>query len=358
MIETLFPDGAFAEQETPIIAGPCSIESEEQIRTTMEQLSDAGIRVVRAGAWKPRTEPGHFEGVGEIGLRWMRETADRLGQYIGTEVCLPSHARLALDYGCDFVWIGARTSGAPFLVDEIARVLEGKDIPVLVKNPIAPDFRLWRGAVERFRRHNVRRLGLILRGFTAQARGLLRNDPMWHEVDHFRRSNSTLPILCDPSHICGEESLLREIAMEARRRDYDGLFVESHCTPSSAWTDSAQQITPDQIATLLSDEEKSEDPVLRHYREDIDRIDDELIHLLDQRMRLTKLVGQWKADHALPLYQPERLHAMIKDHCRRADLYGVSSRLIEDLFISIHDHSLALQREQYDIDHADHRDDD
>lgn len=346
MIESLFPAGAFSEQQIPIIAGPCSIESEAQIADTMEQLSLAGIRVVRAGAWKPRTQPGHFEGVGEIGLRWMRETANRLGQYIGTEVCLPSHARLALDYRYDFVWLGARTTSSPFLVEEIARVLEGSELPVLVKNPIAPDFHLWQGAVERLQRHHIERIALILRGFTAQSRGLLRNDPMWHEVELFRRALPDLPILCDPSHISGESALLREVSSEAIRRGYDGLFLESHSTPSTALTDAAQQITPEQIKDLLHREEHAEDGILRDYREDIDRIDDELIHLLDQRMRLTRLVGEWKADHHLSLYQPERLRSMIEDHRRRAGLYGVSEELVEELFRTIHDHSLSSQREQ------------
>lgn len=343
MLSSLFPGETLPNGDLPIIAGPCSIESQEQIYETMRRLKECGIGMVRAGAWKPRTRPGAFEGVGEIGLRWMREAADELGLKVGTEVCLPEHARIALRYKCDFVWLGARTTGSPFVVEEIAKVLDSSDLTVLVKNPIAPDFQLWQGAVERLQRHHVSRIGLILRGFTTMAGGLLRNDPLWEAVDDFKSHNPELPILCDPSHISGDRRLLREIVEEALRRDYVGLFIESHYHPETALTDATQQIIPEEISTLLHGKSTHGDCALTAYREQVDKVDSDLIHLLSMRSELTTEIGAWKENHHLPALQSARLESMIHHHRRQAELYGISPDLVEDLFRIIHDYSLTDQ---------------
>ena len=343
MLSSLFPGETLPNGDLPIIAGPCSIESQEQIYETMRRLKECGIGMVRAGAWKPRTRPGAFEGVGEIGLRWMREAADELGLKVGTEVCLPEHARIALMYKCDFVWLGARTTGSPFVVEERAKVLDGSDLTVLVKNPIAPDFQLWQGAVERLQHHHLTSIGLILRGFTTVASDLLRNDPLWEAVDDFKSHNPELPILCDPSHISGDRRLLREIVVEALRRDYDGLFIESHYHPETALTDAAQQIIPEEISTLLHGESTHGDCALTAYRQQVDKVDSDLIHLLSMRSELTTEIGAWKAIHHLTPLQSARLESMIHHHRRQAELYGISPDLVEDLFRIIHDYSLTDQ---------------
>lgn len=356
-LESLFPDKAFPKDQIPIIAGPCSIESRDQIRTTMRRLRESGYRVVRSGVWKPRTEPGHFEGVGEIGLQWMREAADDYGMLIGTEVCLPYQAVLALRYRCDFVWIGARTSTAPFLVDEIGKTLEGEDIAVLVKNPISPDFDLWRGAIRRLQQHGMTRLAAINRGFALGSKGLLRNIPLWYEVDRFRRELTDIPFLCDPSHISGDAALLPEVIDEACRHRYEGLFIESHYEPTTALTDAKQQITPEEIDTILPHSPLNGAAMLHRLRDAIDDIDDELISLLYQRSALTQEVGGWKESHRMELYQPTRRDEMIRDLRRRAELTGLSSDLVEELYTTIHHYSLAQQQDNKK-QHEDSRDED
>lgn len=350
-----FPEAAFADLPCPIpvIAGPCSIESREQIRETMRRLLDCGYKVVRAGAWKPRTLPGGFEGVGEIGLEWMREVADELGMWIGTEVCLEEHARAALRHRCDFVWLGARTTSSPFMVERIAVALsEAEDKPaVLVKNLIAPDFRLWRGAIERLRRHGLTKIVAVNRGFNLGYHGLLRNDPLWEEVDHFRSELPDLPFLCDPSHICGRCDLLPEIVGEALRRSYDGLFIESHTHPDSALTDAAQQITPEAIAGLIPDQPRTGSGTLTTLRSEVDRLDDALIHLLARRQALTKQIGEWKHTHGLAPYQPDRFEELLRDCSRRASLYGLHEEPVQELFTLIHRYSLATQEEEEEKKH-------
>jgi len=145
-------------------------------------LSALGIGIYRAGLWKPRTLPGGFEGVGSVGLPWLRHVREKTGMLTATEIANRHHAERALDGGVDILWIGARTSANPFAMQEIADILAEKHFqgPVLVKNPVNPDLELWIGALQRLYNAGIRRLGAIHRGFTAYGAHMYRNVPHWH----------------------------------------------------------------------------------------------------------------------------------------------------------------------------------
>jgi chorismate mutase len=234
-----------------IIAGPCSAETEEQVMTTATALARMGITIFRAGIWKPRTRPGCFEGVGTTGFPWLQRVQRELGMEVVVEVGNPHHVEEALKAGVDRVWIGARTSANPFAVQAVAEALRGTDIPVLVKNPINPDLELWVGALERFQRQGVTRLSAVLRGFSCYDKTIYRNPPLWDIALELRRRMPELPFLCDPSHICGRRDLIEEVCRQAIDLGFDGLMIESHCTPDAAWSDAAQQLTPAALAEIL-----------------------------------------------------------------------------------------------------------
>jgi len=234
-----------------IIAGPCSAETEEQVMTTATALARMGITIFRAGIWKPRTRPGCFEGVGTTGFPWLQRVQRELGMEVVVEVGNPHHVEEALKAGVDRVWIGARTSANPFAVQAVAEALRGTDIPVLVKNPINPDLELWVGALERFQRQGVTRLSAVLRGFSCYDKTIYRNPPLWDIALELRRRMPELPFLCDPSHICGRRDLIEEVCRQAIDFGFDGLMIESHCTPDAAWSDAAQQLTPAALADIL-----------------------------------------------------------------------------------------------------------
>lgn len=234
-----------------IIAGPCSAETEEQVMTTATALARMGITIFRAGIWKPRTRPGCFEGVGTTGFPWLQRVQRELGMEVVVEVGNPHHVEEALKAGVDRVWIGARTSANPFAVQTVAEALRGTDIPVLVKNPINPDLELWVGALERFQRQGVTRLSAVLRGFSCYDKTIYRNPPLWDIALELRRRMPELPFLCDPSHICGRRDLIEEVCRQAIDFGFDGLMIESHCTPDAAWSDAAQQLTPATLAEIL-----------------------------------------------------------------------------------------------------------
>ena len=241
-------------KDTPcVIAGPCSAETEEQLISTARELTRVGIKVMRAGIWKPRTRPGGFEGAGETGLAWFKEVKQETGMQLATEVATAAHVEKALEAGIDYFWIGARTSCDPFAVQEIADALRGVDIPVLVKNPLSPDLALWIGALERIHNAGITRLGAIHRGFYSWMEKKYRNDPMWEVAEHLRATIPNLPLLFDPSHVGGKREYIAPLIAEAKQRKYDGLIVESHYQPDAAWTDAAQQVTPDNLKEILSD---------------------------------------------------------------------------------------------------------
>src|SRR5574344_3084331 len=239
-------------QRPIVIAGPCSAETEEQTLTTARQLAQNGIKIFRAGIWKPRTKPGGFEGIGFEGLQWLKEAKKEFGMYTATEVATGKHVFEALKAGIDILWIGARTSANPFAVQEIADALRGVDIPVYIKNPVNPDLELWIGALQRLNNAGIKRLGAIHRGFSTYDKTLYRNTPQWQVPIELRRRIPELPILCDPSHIGGKRELVAPICQQAMDLNFDGLIIESHCDPDCAWSDKDQQVTPDVLDYILN----------------------------------------------------------------------------------------------------------
>ncbi|MCL2349136.1 MAG: hypothetical protein FWC50_12855 [Planctomycetaceae bacterium] len=254
MNHSLNPDGIC---RTPsgmiagVIAGPCSAETEKQTLETAHALAARGIKIFRAGIWKPRTKPGGFEGVGTVGLGWLKRVKRETGMIVATEVATKEHVQAALNAEIDLLWIGARTTVNPFTVQEIADTLRGVDIPVFIKNPVNPDLELWLGAIERFQRAGIRRLGAIHRGFSSYEKGSYRNPPIWNIPLELKRLMPELPVFCDPSHISGKRELIESVSQHALDCGFDGLMIESHCHPDDAWSDAAQQVTPDSLEEIL-----------------------------------------------------------------------------------------------------------
>ena len=297
-IQPLFP--TLDASKPIIIAGPCSAETEEQVLTTARELAVNGIKIFRAGIWKPRTHPGGFEGVGEAGLPWLKKVKEETGMMVSTEVATRQHVEQALASGVDMLWIGARTSANPFAMQEIADALAaaGADVPVLVKNPVNPDLELWIGAMQRIYNAGIRRIGAIHRGFSAYGKHLYRNLPQWRIPIELRRRFPKLQVFCDPSHIGGKRELIASISQQALDMSFSGLIIESHCDPDCAWSDKAQQITPEVLNfilhTLVLRDKSTSTESLALLRQQIDRIDDELLELLDKRMRVACEIGQYK----------------------------------------------------------------
>ncbi|MDE6765790.1 MAG: bifunctional 3-deoxy-7-phosphoheptulonate synthase/chorismate mutase type II, partial [Duncaniella sp.] len=295
-----------------IISGPCSAETEEQVLETARGLARAGVKVYRAGIWKPRTKPGGFEGVGVPGLAWLNKVKEETGMKVATEVANRGHVEAALEYGVDLLWVGARTSANPFAMQEIADVLReaGKDIPVLVKNPVNPDLELWIGALERLYNAGITRLGVIHRGFSTYGKQLYRNHPQWRIPLELRIRYPHLPIICDPSHIGGKRELIASLSQQALDMGFDGLIIESHCDPDCAWSDKNQQITPEVLSVILDNLVFRDAPVptdsLVHLRRQIDQLDNELLEVLGKRMNVSREIGAYKRDHNMPVVQATR----------------------------------------------------
>ena len=313
-----------------IIAGPCSAETEEQVMNTAVALSKNGVPVFRAGIWKPRTKPGGFEGVGVDGLPWLQRVKAETGMFVGTEVATAKHIEEALNHGIDILWIGARTSANPFAMQEIADALQGVDIPVLVKNPVNPDIELWIGAMERLYNAGIRRLGAIHRGFSTYDKKIYRNLPQWNIPIELRRRYPNLPIICDPSHIGGKRELIAPLCQQAMDLGFDGLMIESHCNPDKAWSDAAQQLTPDildyVIDTLVVRDMKTETESLTTLRKQIDSTDNDLLELLAKRMRISREIGQYKKEHNIQVLQSVTEGLLIREktiphRLRRSSLY-------------------------------------
>ncbi len=330
-----------------IIAGPCSAESKEQTLTTAEALSDGGVTIFRAGVWKPRTKPGGFEGVGDIGLEWLAEVKRTTGMRLATEVATAHHVEQAIAAGIDLLWIGARTSANPFAVQDIADALHGSDVAVLVKNPISPDLELWIGAIERIYNSGIRRLGAVHRGFSSYEHGLYRNDPQWAVPIELRRRMPSLPLLCDPSHIGGKRELVAQLAQHALNLGFDGLIIESHCSPDEALSDAAQQVTPAELLTILRQLSvrniHSTDAPLLEARAEIDRIDNELLALLSQRMDISRRIGAYKRLHGIPVLQPQRYDELLSTRALLADSLGMSPEFIREILQAIHEESVRQQ---------------
>ena len=332
-----------------VIAGPCSAETEEQVIETARSLAAEGIRIYRAGLWKPRTKPGGFEGVGEKGIAWMQRVKRETGMYTATEVATRQHVETALKGGIDLLWIGARTAANPFAMQEIADALRGADVPVLVKNPVSPDLELWIGAIERIHNAGIRRLGAIHRGFTSIDKSLYRNHPMWAIPIELHRRLPSLPIFCDPSHIGGKRELIAPLSQQAMDLGFDGLIIEAHCTPDSAWSDKAQQVTPDALAYILRNlvirEQTTTTENLNELRAQIDKLDDQLLELLVRRMRVSRDIGQYKKEHDMPILQTQRYEELLARRAAQAVELGMDREFMRTVLQAIHEESVRQQME-------------
>ncbi len=348
-LQPLFPD--IDSTKPIIIAGPCSAETEEQVLTTARELAANGVKIFRAGIWKPRTHPGGFEGVGEIGLQWLSKVKAETGMLTSTEVANRMHVEQALDAGVDMLWIGARTSANPFAMQEIADALSasGMDVPVLIKNPVNPDLELWIGAMQRIYNAGIRRIGAIHRGFGAYGKHLYRNLPQWRIPIELRRRFPGLPVFCDPSHIGGKRELIASISQQALDMSFSGLIIESHCDPDCAWSDKGQQITPEVLNfilhTLVLRDKTTSTESLALLRQQIDRIDDELIELLDKRMRVARDIGQYKKEHSMPVIQAGRYNDLMQRRVDAARELGMSEDFMRSVLAAIHEESVRQQIE-------------
>ena len=335
-----------------IIAGPCSVESQDQVMKTARQLASNGIKIFRGGIWKPRTSPGGFEGIGEVGLPWLQKVKEETGMLVSTEVANRAHVELALNAGVDMVWIGARTSANPFAMQEIADALKefGKDIPVLIKNPVNPDLELWIGAMKRIYNAGIHRIGAIHRGFSTYGKHLYRNPPEWRIPIELQRRYPELPIFCDPSHISGKRELIASISQQALDMNFAGLIVESHCDPDSAWSDKNQQVSPEVLDiilnTLVLRDESTSTENLAMLRQQIDRINDELLDLLARRQRVTCEIGQYKKEHRMPVIQQNRYNNLMEQLVKNGEELGLSEDFVRTILAAIHEESV---RKQLDI---------
>lgn len=332
-----------------VIAGPCSAETEEQVMATARELAKNGVKIFRAGIWKPRTKPGGFEGVGEQGLAWLRRVKEETGMLVATEVATKQHVNAALDAGVDVLWIGARTSANPFAMQEIADALVGVDVPVLVKNPVNPDLELWIGAMQRLYNAGLRRIGAIHRGFSAYGKHLYRNMPQWHIPIELRRRLPNLTIFCDPSHIGGKRELVAPLSQQAMDMGFDGLIIESHCEPDSAWSDKSQQVTPEVLNfilhTLVVRDSVQTTESLALLRQQIDQIDSELLEALSKRMRVSREIGQYKKEHSMPVVQTGRYDDILNSRARSAEELGMSGEFMKVVYQAIHEESVRQQIE-------------
>ncbi|MDE5421831.1 bifunctional 3-deoxy-7-phosphoheptulonate synthase/chorismate mutase type II [Ancylomarina sp. DW003] len=335
-----------------VIAGPCSAETEEQVLNSARLLKDEGVEIFRAGIWKPRTRPNCFEGVGKEGLEWMKTVQQETGMQTATEVANVNHVFEALKYGVDILWVGARTSANPFAMQEIANALEGVDIPVLVKNPVNPDVELWMGALERLEKAGIKQLGAIHRGFSSYEHSIYRNIPQWQIPIELKRRMPDMPVICDPSHICGNRELLQSVSQKAMDLNFDGLMIETHPTPNEAWSDAKQQITPKRLTELLSNLElRIENPdgivldTLEDLRFKIDQYDNEVMAILQKRMEAANGIGEYKKANNMTILQSGRWESILEKHLAEAKNSNLSERFISKLFKAIHEESIAHQTE-------------
>lgn len=330
-----------------VIAGPCSAESEEQVMTTGRALAANGIKIFRAGIWKPRTKPGGFEGVGVIGLPWLKKLKEETGMYTSVEVATKAHVDAALAFGVDLLWIGARTTANPFAMQEIADALKGHDVPVLIKNPVNPDVELWIGGIERIYGAGIRRIGVIHRGFSSADKTIYRNVPQWHIAIELRRRYPDLPIFCDPSHISGRRDLIRPLSQQAMDLGFNGLIIESHCNPDAAWSDAKQQITPEELKETLDSlvirEAIEHTENLSELRQQIDEIDNKIIEILAKRMRVSREIAQYKKEHDMPVLQAGRYDEILTRRSQQGAQLDMSEEFIKEVFEAIHGESVRHQ---------------
>ncbi len=339
-----------------IIAGPCSAETEEQLYETAKAVKEQGVSVIRAGVWKPRTRPNTFEGVGQEALQWISDVKKDLKVKFAVEVANAMHVEEALHFGIDILWIGARSTVSPFIVQEIADALKGVDIPVLVKNPINPDLALWIGALERLNQAGVTKLGAIHRGFSTHQQTRYRNIPMWQIPIELKRQLPDLPIICDPSHIAGKREMIAEISQVAMDVNFDGLIIETHRDPEKAWSDARQQVTPASLGEIIKNlqirKSSSEDieyiTHLEELRTQIDHADREVVETLAQRMELVAKIGEWKKKNNVAAFQLDRWNEVFRSRKEWAESLGLREKFITELFNLLHVESIKKQTEVMD----------
>ena len=335
-----------------IISGPCSAETEEQVLETATRLAATGkVDMLRAGIWKPRTKPGMFEGIGTKALPWMANAKKATGLPITVEVATAKHVENALQFDVDMLWIGARTTVNPFSVQEICDALRGVDIPVLIKNPINPDLELWSGGIERLQKVGLKDIGMIHRGFSNYGNTEFRNAPMWHLPIEMKRRYPEMLIVCDPSHICGNRTALQSIAQKSIDLDFGGLMIESHIDPDNAWSDAKQQITPERLAEMLGEliwriensDEKEFLTALATLREQINQVDDELLTLIGQRMKIADKIGEYKRENNITILQTHRWNEILAKAFVKGDLLGLSRDFVTKYFDAVHLESISHQ---------------
>src|SRR6186713_216270 len=340
-----------------IISGPCSAETEEQVLETATRLAKTGkVDILRAGIWKPRTKPGLFEGIGAKGLSWLAQAKKISGLPTAVEVATAKHVEDALHFDVDMLWIGARTTVNPFSVQEVADALRGIDVPVLIKNPINPDLELWIGAVERIAKAGIKQIGLIHRGFSSYGNTEYRNAPMWHLAIEMKRRNPELMMINDPSHICGRRDILQEVAQKAIDLDYDGLIIESHIDPDKAWSDAKQQITPERLAEILGNIRWRKEDIpsaeyhaaLEKLRNQINHLDDELMQILSERMKVAEKIGQYKKENNITILQTNRWNEILETAFAKGEKLGLCKEFITKYFDAVHLESINHQKKVLD----------
>lgn len=346
-----------------IVAGPCSVEGREQIASVALALARLPqVSMVRCGVWKPRTRPGGFEGHGEVALQWIAEcraAVDAVREENGggrllfcCEVARPEHVETVLRYGIDAVWIGARSTASPFVVQELTEALRGTKLPVMVKNAPSPDVRLWMGAMERCRQVGVEDLKAVHRGFDVYRNDGYRNNPLWEIPIELRRLMPDVPILCDPSHIAGRREPLAALSQTAMDLGFDGLMIETHPKPEKALTDAGQQISPDELAALLaglvmrSTDSRVADEELRLLREQIDYIDKDVLRLMSARFEVARQIARVKEEGNLAVFQPKRWDTVLRQRMEAAERQGVDPAFVKALFEKIHAESVRVQEQE------------
>ena len=334
-----------------VIAGPCSAETEDQVLNIANQLKDTDVSAFRAGIWKPRTKPGMFEGVGAIGLKWLQKVKNETGLLISTEVANSTHVKLALEHDIDILWIGARSTVSPFIVQEIADALKGTEKVVLVKNPVNPDLSLWMGGIERLHSSNIKNLGLIHRGFSTYEKSKYRNIPEWQIPVEVMNRFPDLPMICDPSHISGNRNLIFDVSQTALDLNYDGLMIETHSDPDNAWSDASQQITPKRLVEIMKDlkmrkittDEEEYQNNLIDLRAKIDVIDHALLENLGKRMKISDNIGEIKRSNNVAVLQNKRWNEILGKMILEGEKLDLSEEFILKLFKAIHQESINRQ---------------
>jgi chorismate mutase len=335
-----------------IISGPCSAETEEQVLETATRLAATGkVDMFRAGIWKPRTKPGMFEGIGTKALSWLAHAKKATGLPVTVEVATAKHVENALQFDIDMLWIGARTTVNPFSVQEVCDALRGVDVPVLIKNPINPDLELWSGGIERLMKAGVKDIGMIHRGFSNYGNTEYRNAPMWHLPIEMKRRFPEMLLICDPSHICGNRTGLQTISQKSIDLDFGGLMIECHIDPDNAWSDAKQQITPERLSEMLdaliwrseTSNEKEFLTALATLREQINQIDDELLALIGQRMKIADRIGKYKRENNITILQTQRWNEILAKAFVKGELLGLSKDFITKYFDAVHLESISHQ---------------